>query len=92
VTPLAATATHPNPGFLALLLLAGLLWGVGYLVACWLYPFAPCRRCAGSGKRRAPWNRRAFRLCNRCDGDGHRLRTGRLVLNYLRDLHDKGTR
>jgi hypothetical protein len=57
---------------------------LGYTLACWLYPFIPCRRCSGSGRRRAVFGGRTFGLCRRCDGSGRQLRPGRRVINYLR--------
>jgi hypothetical protein len=91
VPTLAATAT-PAPGALALLILALIVVTVGYALACWLYPVIPCRRCSGSGKRRAILGGRTFGLCRRCDGTGRQLRPGRRVINYLRGLHDKADR
>jgi hypothetical protein len=88
--PLAtATTDHLGAAALTLTCLAG--WVGGYLATCWLYPFANCRRCHGTGKNRNPINRRTFGLCRRCDGTGRRLRVGRHVLNHLRGLHAKGT-
>ena len=84
LTHLASLATIP----LALATLSG-----GYLLACLLWPFAPCRRCGGTGNRNAPLGmhrnprRRAFRRCQRCQGTGRRLRAGRHLWNYLRRLH-----
>lgn len=57
--------------------------GVGYILACWLWPFTACGKCKGSGKFRSP-SGRAWRLCRRCKGSGARLRTGRRITNYLR--------
>jgi hypothetical protein len=90
VTPLAATATTLDTfvGLLCpVLTFATLCYGIG----CWFWPFAACRKCSGTGKRRSPFGR-AFGLCRRCDGDGRRLRIGRRIINSLRELHDKGTR
>jgi hypothetical protein len=84
----AATATS-QAGTAAALTLILLLVTLGYLLTCWLWPYATCRRCHGTGKRRAPIARRTFGLCRRCHGDGHRLRAGRHVLNYLRDTHHR---
>lgn len=84
----AATAT-PSLPVAALAILALIIFTVGYITACWLYPFTPCRRCHGTGKHRAILGK-TFRLCRHCHGDGHVLRPGRRVLNYLRVLHDKG--
>ncbi|MEV5690713.1 hypothetical protein [Micromonospora globbae] len=86
---LAATATHAGStaGLIVLILAAVTL---GYLAVCWLRPFRRCRRCHGTGRRRS-LILRATRACRRCDGTGEHLRPGRVALNYLRDLHDKGT-
>ena len=59
-----------------------LLITLGYAVACWIWPFKPCRRCDGNGKRRSP-SGRAWRDCPRCRGGGGRLRAGRRIYNYL---------
>lgn len=59
-----------------------------YALACWRWPFVPCKRCDGTGKRRSWWGN-AFRLCRRCKGTARRLRTGRLVLRWLRILRDE---
>lgn len=64
----------------------------GYLATCMVWPFAACRRCEGSGKRRSPFSRRTFGLCNRCGGTGRRLRIGRQLINYLRAERDKGSK
>jgi hypothetical protein len=86
----AATATRTTtthsihiPG-IGVLLLLGLAWAVGYLLLCWISPFATCRRCHGLGKRRVG---RRIRHCRRCDDTGLRLRPGRHVLNRLRSIH-----
>lgn len=59
---------------------------VGYLLACWIWPFAACRRCDGDGKFRSP-SGKAWRPCRKCRGTGARLRIGRRVWNYIRQLH-----
>ncbi|GAA0734622.1 hypothetical protein Drose_28930 [Dactylosporangium roseum] len=89
MTPLAATATG-HPAAAGLLVFALIVVTLGYLLACWLWPFVPCRRCKGDGKRRALFGGRAFGICRRCDGTGRQLRPGRRALNCLRALHDKG--
>lgn len=91
MTLCAATATS-QIGAAAILALTLVIITLGYLLACWLWPFAACRRCHGSGKRRALIGRYSFGLCRRCHGDGYRLRVGRHVLNYLRDTHHRGHR
>lgn len=66
----------------AALFLSGLAWVAGYAVACALWPFAACRRCKGSGKRRSP-SGRAYGRCRKCRGKGERVRTGRRVFVAL---------
>lgn len=53
-----------------------------YALGCWIWPFRPCRSCAGTGRRRSP-TRRAVRLCRPCQGTGLRLRFGRWLYNQL---------
>lgn len=90
MTPLAATATH-QPVAAALLILTLTVVTLGYALACWLWPFVACRRCHGTGKRRALFGGKAFGICRRCDGTGRQLRPGRRALNYLRSMHAKDT-
>ena len=59
---------------------------LGYAFTCAVWPFGPCRRCHGTGKLRSPLNRRAYRLCPRCNHTGLRLRIGRRLYNHLRRL------
>jgi hypothetical protein len=87
----AATAT-PSPLIPALIVLTLIVVTLGYILVCWLYPFATCRRCHGDGKRHAILGHRTFGLCRRCHGDGHVIRPGRRILNYLRVLHDKASK
>lgn len=75
---------------LASLIIAG--YAACYTVACWLFPWANCRRCGGDGKLRNPLARHTFRLCARCDGTGRRVRIGRRIFEYLRSEHQRGTR
>lgn len=77
----------PGSGRLLLLILAAVT--LGYVLACWLWPFVACRRCKGNGKRRALFGGRAFGICSRCDGTGRQLRPGRRAINYLRSMHAK---
>lgn len=53
-----------------------------YTLACWIWPFRTCRRCAGTGRRRSPTGR-AFPYCRRCRATGARLRAGRWLHNRL---------
>jgi len=62
--------------------LAVFLAAAGYLVACWLWPFAACLSCSGSGRHTSPGGK-AWRHCRRCKGSGTRLRVGRAVWNSL---------
>lgn len=72
-----------------ILALGGLAWALGYAIACAVWPFVTCPRCAGSGRKRSP-SGRAFRDCRRCSGSGRRLRTGRRVFVWLRVLRAGG--
>ncbi|WP_053914675.1 hypothetical protein [Streptomyces sp. TP-A0875] len=74
---------------MALASLALLLTLTGYAVLCAVQPFAPCRKCTGTGLRQA---HRTVKLCRRCHGRRYRLRTGRRLLNTSRDIHHHGTR
>lgn len=64
---------------------------LGYALACWIWPFKPCRRCSGLGKRRPP-SGRAFRYCRRCKGTGARLRAGRWIYNHFTRIRRDGAR
>ena len=55
---------------------------LGYIMVCWIWPFKPCRRCSGTGRRRSPTGR-AVRLCRPCRGTGRRLRAGRWIHNQI---------
>lgn len=54
-----------------------------YVAACAWWPFAACRRCEGTGKRRSPTGK-AWRPCGRCGGNGRRVRAGRHVYEAFR--------
>ena len=59
----AATASnghHDRDALFGWLILAALVCTLGYLAACWIWPFGNCRRCHGTGRRRSP-SGRAFR-------------------------------
>lgn len=60
------------------LTLLAAVWLALYVLACVVWPFAACRRCDGTGKRRSP-SGRAWRPCGRCGGAGRRVRLGRRV-------------
>ncbi|GAA4306309.1 hypothetical protein ACFQY7_56375 [Actinomadura luteofluorescens] len=57
---------------LLLLAMAGsALWAV----SVYAYPFRPCSRCEGSGRKHGS-TRRRFGPCNRCGGTGRTQRLG----------------
>ncbi|MEV5802586.1 hypothetical protein [Streptomyces collinus] len=74
---------------MALASLAVLLTLAGYAALCAVRPFAPCRKCSGTGIRQA---RRTLKLCRRCRGRRYRLRIGRRLLNTGREIHRAGTK
>lgn len=71
------------------LVLAALVFAAvaAYVSACRRWPYVPCGRCEGTGKRRSWWGG-AFRLCRRCGGTARQVRPGRRVLNWLHVLRD----
>lgn len=81
-----------NPHLTAAITLAAptILITLGYLGWCWISPFKPCQRCAGTGQTITRILRRP-RACRRCT-NGLRLRTGRRVINHLRRLHTEAHR
>jgi hypothetical protein len=66
--------------------LVGLL---GYVALCAARPFAPCRKCSGTGETERFGK---ARTCPRCQGKKHRLRVGRRIHNGWRRTYDDGTR
>ena len=62
-----------------------------YAWRCWAHPFAPCRRCQGTGKRTTRLLHRRV-VCGPCRGRGHRVRLGRRLHTRARRLHRDGTR
>ena len=56
------------------LILAAVLYGIGYKVSIRLHPYRRCRRCGESGKHRGAVFIRSFRACRRCGGTGQQLR------------------
>lgn len=83
-----ATDLDPTTGWL---ILAGLILLAGYLAACAIWPFAACRWCGGSGKKRSP-SGRAWRPCRHCKASGARVRLGRQLVTVVRRTHRAGTR
>ncbi|WP_405389684.1 hypothetical protein OG596_18400 [Streptomyces sp. NBC_01102] len=74
---------------MALASLLILITATSYAVLCAARPFAPCRKCSGTGART---RRRTVTVCRRCHGDRARLRIGRRLLNHSRTIHAAGTR
>lgn len=85
---LGALATAPpaiSQGQVVLLLIgAAAVWALFYGGACWLWPFARCWWCKGSGRRYQSEKRKTWRPCRWCKGSGRRLRIGRWIYNYVR--------
>ena len=87
---LAQAATSENvPGMPVVpLILFLLILTVGYAGACYLRPFARCRRCHGERAVKGTLGDRilrgqSIRRCPRCSGTGLRLRWGRRFYNNL---------
>ena len=60
--------------FLTLLLVA-LILGIWRAITLYMWPYAPCRKCEGSG-RNAGSDGKRFGQCRRCRGAGRRIRFG----------------
>jgi DnaJ-class molecular chaperone len=61
---------------------------IGWTISLYLWPFAPCGKCLGSG-RNAGSNKRRFGICGRCGGNGRRRRLGAAVVHKtMRDTID----
>lgn len=82
---------HPHPAAASTLIPIILLVTIGYIAVCAWWPFHACRTCSGTGRHHSP-SGRAFRYCRHCKGTGARLRLGRLIWNFIRDLHKECTR
>ena len=69
-----------DPAQLAALAAVGFLgWR---LLAIWIFPYAPCRHCRGTGKHRSG---QCWRPCPRCQGTGRRIRLGRRIWDWTRN-------
>lgn len=65
---------------------------VGFLIyaaVCAARPFAPCRRCTGTGQIERFGK---ARTCSRCHGKKYRLRVGRRLHNASRRTYEDGIR
>lgn len=67
---------------LALILLGTAVWQVWL---CVHYPYEPCPRCKGGGRKTQPGNSKRWRDCRKCGGTGRRLRLGRRLFNFARE-------
>lgn len=64
---------------------AVIIWYAG---SCWLWPYAHCRICAGTGRHERS-DGKVHRPCWWCRGSGRRLRIGRRIYNrYARARRD----
>ena len=73
-------------------ILLGLAAAVVYAGSLYVFPFRPCGKCKGSG-RKAGSNRRRFGHCGRCGGSGRRRRLGaKSVHRAVLGLRRKRTR
>jgi hypothetical protein len=90
VSTLAAAATHHHAS-LGLVALGVIVVTACYLTACAVWPFRPCRHCAGAGKARSPTGR-AFHHCRHCGGSGAQLRTGRRLYTALTRTRGRANR
>lgn len=82
---------HPHDVLLAPLVVTALVFTLGYIATCAVWPFKACRRCHGSGKLRSPLIK-AIRLCPLCGATGLRIRIGRHLWNRFRRLHHTNRR
>jgi DnaJ-class molecular chaperone len=72
---LAAAAAGAGGGHVWLvIILAVVIYGIGYRISIRLHPYRRCRRCGESGKHRGAMFSRSFRACRRCGGAGRELR------------------
>jgi DnaJ-class molecular chaperone len=53
-----------------------------YAASLYIWPFAPCRKCGGSGTNRGS-NQRRFGVCRRCGGTRRRRRIGAAAVHQL---------
>lgn len=57
------------------LILTGLALAAAWVVSLYLWPFAPCGKCQGSGRNKGS-NRKRHGECRRCGSKGRRVRFG----------------
>jgi hypothetical protein len=81
ITQLLSATTSAVPDLPGWVTLAVLGWVGWRQLLCWWFPFAPCRRCDGSGKRRSG---KYWRPCRRCKGTGRKTRLGHRIWDWTR--------
>ncbi len=64
---------------MAVLIVAALACGAGYVVSLRIWPETSCRRCGGGGRNRGSTSKR-FGKCKRCAGTGRKPRLGTRML------------
>jgi DnaJ-class molecular chaperone len=57
------------------LFILGLIALAGWVISLYLWPYAPCGKCGGSGRNPGS-NSRRHGQCRRCKGGGRRTRLG----------------
>ncbi|MDP9827483.1 hypothetical protein [Kineosporia succinea] len=67
----------------AFLILAAIGYALLYALVVMIFPFRPCKRCAGRGVRHNRLTGGGFRQCTKCAGTGRAVRPGRKVLEHL---------
>lgn len=77
-TPLHTATTLPDlTPWIPLIVLT---WMAYRLILIWLFPFAPCLRCHGAGRRRRG---QYWRPCRWCQGTGRTVRLGRRIWHWV---------
>jgi hypothetical protein len=76
--------------------LVGLAIAAANAVSLYLWPFAPCAKCHGTGRNQGS-NRKRFGECRRCKGTGRRERAGAKLVHrgavpLTEKTRKKGTR
>ena len=65
---------------MAVLIVAAIACGAGYLVSLRIWPETKCGRCGGGGRNRGSSAKR-FGTCKRCAGSGRKPRLGNRILD-----------
>ncbi|MFF3868008.1 hypothetical protein [Micromonospora sp. NPDC001898] len=68
--------------------LATLGYAAWYLLLCMVAPWKRCDHCDGTGHHRTIIG--THRECRRCDGTRLRVRTGRRIIEHIRDEYRAG--